>query len=232
LKNYSYGLRILVLAVVLASLAAGCTPASNGTSLRALVKPTLTITATVAPTFTATVTATSTATVTETATATFTPVPTSTPRPLPTKIRATATIGGGGETGGCNGGNTAFESSLLALINKQRAAVGVAALANNGTLASVARAHSQDMADNNYFDHGDPFARISAAGISYTAAAENLYAGNGSNNSPGAAFAGWMGSEGHRTNMLNGAYTQAGVGYWCNALSTYGGYFTLDLIHP
>ncbi len=220
----------LVLAVLALTALAGCMPAANGAPIIALVKPTLTATATVTPTFTATATATETAT----ATATFTPVPTSTatPRPLPTKIKAPVTSGGSGSSGECAGGNSSIESSLLSLINQERANNGVGALANNGTLASVARSHSQDMADNNYFDHGDPFARMSGAGISYTAAAENIYAGNGSNNSAYAAFSAWMASEGHRLNMLNSAYTMAGVGYWCNSSSTYGGYFTLDLIHP
>jgi uncharacterized protein YkwD len=231
MNSYSLKSRAVlwVITVFVVGAIAGCQPAINGAPIAALVKPTLTATA--APTFTATATATVTATATATATETplSTATSTSTPKPLPTKTRVPVS-GGEGSSGGCDGGNTVFESSLLALINQERASNGVAALANNGTLASVARAHSQDMAVNNNFDHGDPFARMSAAGISYTAAAENIYAGNGSNNSPSAAFSGWMASEGHRLSMLNPEYTQAGVGYWCNASSTYGGYFTLDLI--
>ena len=208
---------------------AGCQRTAYGMQLSALAKPTLTSTAT----STATATATETATATATATFTVTPLPTATAtaRPLPTRTKAPAQVSVG-SSGSCDGGNTAFESTLLALINQERSREGIAPLAASSSLTSVAREHSEDMATNNYFDHGDPFARMSAAGISYTAAAENIYAGSGSLNSPSAAFSGWMASEGHRTNMLNAAYTQAGVGYWCNSSSTYGGYFTLDVIHP
>lgn len=137
---------------------------------------------------------------------------------------------------GCSGGNAAMESSLLALINSERQNQGLAALSMNSALTSAARAHSKDMAENNFFSHtgsdgSSPFDRMQRAGYSFTAAAENIYAGNGSNNSAGSAFSAWMSSEGHRQNMLNSAYADAGVGYWCNASSDYGAYFTLNLGH-
>jgi len=123
------------------------------------------------------------------------------------------------------------------MVNYQREQAGVPALSSSSALFSAARNHSQDMATNNFFSHtgsngSSPFDRMSAAGFSYSAAAENIYAGNGSNNSASAAVSGWMGSEGHRQNMLNPTYTYAGVGYWCNSSSTYGGYFTLNLAKP
>lgn len=139
-----------------------------------------------------------------------------------------------GSGSGCNGGDSGMESSLLALINKERQNEGLAALVLNSALTSAARAHSKDMAENNYFSHtgsdgSSPFDRMQRAGYSFTAAAENIYAGNGSNNSAGSAFSAWMGSEGHRVNMLNSAYSDAGVGYWCDASSDYNGYLTLEL---
>ena len=140
-------------------------------------------------------------------------------------------------TGTCNGGNTDFETALIGLINGKRADAGVAALSGNGSLTSAARAHSKDMATSNTFSHtgsdgSDPFSRIRAAGYTFSAAAENIFAGNGSYNSPSAAISSWMNSSGHRTNMLNSIYTQVGVGYWCNESSTYGGYFTADFGKP
>lgn len=225
--------QILIAGVLLAGTA-GCQQTAYGAPMSALEKPTLTFTAT--PTFTATATATLTATPTATETATPVPTATSTPRPVPTKTKAPAVVSGGsGST--CSGGNAAFESSLLAMINQERANNGVAALSASSSLTAVARAHSEEMAVQDYFDHNSaggasPFDRMHAAGITYTAAAENIYAGSGSLNSPSAAFGGWMASEGHRLNMLNATYTQAGVGYWCDSSSTYQGYFTLDLIHP
>jgi uncharacterized protein YkwD len=104
-------------------------------------------------------------------------------------------------------------------------------------LTAAARQHSRDMACNNFFSHygsdgSSPFDRIAWSGFSYSAAAENIYAGSGSYNSPQQAFNGWMNSSGHRTNMLNPTYTHIGVGYIYNANSTYGGYFTANFARP
>jgi len=123
------------------------------------------------------------------------------------------------------------------MVNYQREQAGVAPLSASSALTSAARSHSQDMAVNNFFSHtgsngSSPFDRMAAAGFSFSYAAENIYAGSGSNNNPGSAVSAWMGSEGHKTNMLNPIYTHAGVGYWCNSSSEYGGYFTLDLAKP
>ncbi len=226
----------LVLVALVAGLS-GCQLAQNLNQM--LAKPTITATSTATQTATATATVTATITSTATAvpTATETPLPTATatPRPLPAATKVPDTVVSN-SSGGCNGGNTGYESTLLAMINQERANNGVGSLSSGGSLTSVARDHSKDMAENGFFDHnsssGSPFDRMSSAGISFTAAAENLYAGNGSNDSPSSAFGGWMASEGHRTNMLNGAYSMAGVGYWCDSSSTYGGYYTLDLIAP
>lgn len=206
-------------------------PTATSTATATAVPPTATITATV----TATVTVTATATMTATAV----PTATSTPRPLPTRTKAAAGSGssaGSSDSSGCSGGNTAIESSLLALINRERQNQGLSLLSNSSALTTAAREHSRDMAENNYFSHtgsdgSSPFDRMQRAGYSFTAAAENIYAGNGSNNSAGSAFSAWMASDGHRENMLNSAYADAGVGYWCDSSSEYGGYFTLTLGH-
>lgn len=123
------------------------------------------------------------------------------------------------------------------MVNYQREQAGVAKLTGSSALFTAARNHSKDMATNNFFDHtgsngSSPFDRMAAAGFSFSYAAEDLYAGNGSNNSASAAVSGWMTSPSHREKMLDPIYTYAGVGYWCNPNSTYGGYFTLDLARP
>jgi len=195
------------------------------------VTPTRTVTATfgLTKTLTSTLLPTMTFTITNTMqpTLTFTPKPTSVPK------TATSTT----SSGGCDGGDTSIESAVLSMVNYQRAQAGVAALSASSALFTAARNHSQDMATNNFFSHtgsngSSPFDRMTAAGFSFSAAAENIYAGNGGNNSAGSAVGAWMNSEGHRTNMLNPIYTHAGVGYWCNPNSEYGGYFTLDLAKP
>ena len=62
------------------------------------------------------------------------------------------------------------EGQVLALVNAERAAAGCGALTADGGLASVARAHSEDMRDRGFFDHVnldglDPFDRADRAGV-------------------------------------------------------------------
>jgi uncharacterized protein YkwD len=105
------------------------------------------------------------------------------------------------------------EGEVLALVNVQRAAAGCPALRADAGLAAVARAHSADMRDRNYFSHvdpdgNDPFARARAAGIDY-ARAENIAYGQAD---PAAVMTAWMNSSGHRANILNCSLGTLGVG--------------------
>jgi uncharacterized protein YkwD len=189
--------------------------------------PTLTFT----PTATATFTPTPTVTLTFTPTVTFTATATNTP--FPTKTRAPVFSATPGSSEGCNGSNSSFEQQVVSQINQERANAGLGALSTNNSLSSAARGHSQDMATSNYFGHtgsdgSDLASRLSAVGYVYTAAAENIYAGEGTYNTPYSAVSSWMGSEGHRANILSSAFTEVGVGYWCNSESKYKGYFTAD----
>jgi len=108
---------------------------------------------------------------------------------------------------------TAEETQLVNLINSERTKRGLAALKINNAVANVARAHSQDMLTNNYFDHnnlkgGSPFTRLSNAGIAYRTAGENIAI----NVSVPNAHTAFMNSAGHRANILKSDYTQVGVG--------------------
>ncbi|TQM78876.1 uncharacterized protein YkwD [Saccharothrix saharensis] len=105
------------------------------------------------------------------------------------------------------------EAKVLELTNAERAANGCPALAADDRLAAAARAHSADMAANNYFDHvsqdGRSFVdRVKAAG--YPApGAENIAAGQ---RTAEAVVKGWMDSPGHRANILNCKLKALGVG--------------------
>lgn len=123
---------------------------------------------------------------------------------------------------------------MVALINQERANVGLSALSVDSRLTSAARVHSNDMACNNFFSHtspttGSPFDRISAAGYSYSWAGENIAAGYGS---PAAVVEGWMNSPGHKANILSENFTQTGVGYAYWAGSDYGVYWTQVFAKP
>ena len=126
----------------------------------------------------------------------------------------------GGSSNNSSGSNSsssvsAYEAEVVRLVNVERAKNGLGALTLNAKLSDVARAKSQDMRDKGYFSHtsptyGSPFDMMSKFGISYRTAGENIAMGY---STPQAVVTGWMNSSGHRANILNGSFTQIGVGY-------------------
>lgn len=123
-----------------------------------------------------------------------------------------------------NKGNIhAYEAEVIRLVNEIRVQNGLKALTTDAELCRGARAKSQDMADNRYFDHnspvyGTPFQMMKSFGITYRTAGENIAYGYAA---PRTVMDGWMNSSGHRANILNAAYTRIGVGYVAN-----GNYWT------
>lgn len=109
----------------------------------------------------------------------------------------------------------AFEQEVVALTNIEREKQGLQPLQLSEPLSKVARAKSQDMVDNNYFSHqsptyGSPFDMMKEFGINYRTAGENIAMGH---RTPEQVVQGWMNSEGHRANILNGNFTHIGLGY-------------------
>ena len=110
---------------------------------------------------------------------------------------------------------SSYELEVLDLVNAERAKNGLSKLSWSDELASVARAHSNDMLNRNFFSHTNPdgqspFDRMRAAGIKYSSAGENIAAGQ---KTPQEVVKAWMNSEGHRANILNASFTKLGVGY-------------------
>ena len=123
-----------------------------------------------------------------------------------------------------------LEQQVIDLVNKQRANYGLPALKANWELCRVARYKSQDMINKRYFDHpsptyGSPFNMMENFGIRFSAAAENIAHGQ---RTPQAVMTDWMGSTGHRTNILNRGYNQIGVGVAKASNGTY--YWTQHFI--
>ncbi|KAG2526028.1 hypothetical protein BBO99_00004324 [Phytophthora kernoviae] len=123
-----------------------------------------------------------------------------------------------------------FQSLLLAAVNKERAAVGVASLCMSNKLHSSAQGHSNDMATNNFMSHtgsnGSTMSqRITATGFKWTAVAENVAAGQ---KDVTAVMKSWMNSSGHKKNILSPTYKMFGCGYAYNSRSTYKHYWTQD----
>ncbi len=134
-------------------------------------------------------------------------------------------------------GNSAYEATLLSLINQERNDHGLGSLTLRSPLTAAARIHSADMACNNFISHtgsddSRPADRVAAQGYSFTWIGENIYCGGGSYNAPQQAFQWWMNSTPHRENILGANYQSIGIGYQYNPDGQYGGCFTLVFTRP
>lgn len=102
-------------------------------------------------------------------------------------------------------------------INDIRQSYGLQPLRWNANVANVARQHSQNMADNNFFSHADPqgntaLERLLAAGIQFNLVAENLALNENAPDPVALVIEGWLDSPGHRQNILRPEVTETGVG--------------------
>lgn len=106
------------------------------------------------------------------------------------------------------------ENNVIRLVNIERGKVGLPSFKTNWELSRIARYKSQDMINKGYFSHisptyGSPFNMIENFGIKFSAAGENIAMGQ---KTPEQVMIAWMNSPGHRSNILNPAYTEIGVG--------------------
>lgn len=132
--------------------------------------------------------------------------------------------------------NPGFEQQVVELVNQERAKVGLPPLKRSSTLDAAARYHARDMAEDAYFKHdtydmsGGALVlacgwvdRVSAYYPSWSWLGENIAAGF---NTPESVMQGWMGSPGHKENILNPGYRELGVGYHLGGY--YGHYWVQD----
>jgi uncharacterized protein YkwD len=132
-----------------------------------------------------------------------------------------------------------LEKAVLKYSNVERNKEGLNELKWDNKLGEIARAHSDDMVQRNFFDHDnpdgeDPSARAIRTGFSRTkqlgggwftdGIAENIgimttgdivgigYVSNDVESLAKAQVKSWMQSPGHRENILNGQYSHLGVG--------------------
>ncbi len=119
-----------------------------------------------------------------------------------------------------------WQVEMLASLNSLRAANGVGPLVGCATLDVAAQRHSEDQAVQAQMSHtgsdgSTPWDRMGRAGyLGWTAAAENVASGS---QTVERVLDAWMGSEGHRRNILDPilvhlglglAYDAKGVTYW------------------
>ncbi len=114
-----------------------------------------------------------------------------------------------------SGAQTGFESDMLKQVNAQRAKNGKSALTLNQSLCASARVRASEIAKDGCFSHTRPddsgcFTAIS--GVSYRTAGENIAMGTWGYYGVDEIMDGWMNSEGHRANILNGDFSEVGFG--------------------
>lgn len=125
-------------------------------------------------------------------------------------------------------------TEVLALVNAERAKAGCGPVSLDARLSAAALGHSEDMARHNYFSHtsldGTTFdERITMAGYSWRTAGENIAAGQ---STPAQVMSSWMGSAGHRDNILSCEFTQMGLGHFFESGDRYGHYWTQNFAAP
>ena len=122
-----------------------------------------------------------------------------------------------------------ISSSCTDLVNVERAKAGLAPVAVVGALTQAAQDHSTYQAAQQKMTHtgangSNAGQRIEASGFAWSTWAENVAAGQV--DCPSVIGA-WMGSAGHRANILNPAMTSIGVGAATGANGVI--YWTMDL---
>jgi uncharacterized protein YkwD len=115
------------------------------------------------------------------------------------------------------------ENDLVRLTNQSRAAAGRKALKVDSTLRSIARWRSKDMIKRDYFSHDIPgygrvFDVMSDKGYCYHVAGENIGWNNASDSTAtGKIHKSFMGSSGHRSNILGRDWDVIGIGAYKGA---------------
>lgn len=104
------------------------------------------------------------------------------------------------------------EQQLLNLLNLERSHSHLAALQWDAKVAQAAQAHSRRLADHRALSHqfsGEPelTSRVGATGVRFSAVAENVAVADDAEE----AHLAFMGSPGHRANILNPQYNAVGI---------------------
>ncbi|MEM9746519.1 MAG: CAP domain-containing protein [Actinomycetota bacterium] len=122
-------------------------------------------------------------------------------------------------------------AEVVAIANQERAAAGVGPLTVDPLLNAAAQLHSEDQARMNDLTHigsdgSNPGQRIARQGYVFRTWGENAAVGY---RTAAGVMDGWMGSPGHRGNLLNPSFTEIGMGvayssggtpYWTQVLAS------------
>lgn len=138
----------------------------------------------------------------------------------------------------CGGGSIALkakEKRVFMRHNEARANRGLKPLCVDPRLTRAARSHSREMIRKDYFSHSSHngeglSARLRRFGYDCGACGENIAGGLGTPGKPGPVFERWMGSSGHRANILSRGFKRVGVGTYTGKFRGMSGYamYTVD----
>lgn len=140
--------------------------------------------------------------------------------------------GGGGGGDDCTtpssglvmtGAESSLGAQVLVLVNQERTDQSLSTLGWHGGLAQVGFEHSWDMHERNFVEHVNPCGespsdRVSGAGIPWSVVAENIARGQ---ETALEVMIDWMGSSGHRANIIDSRMTHMAVGVYQVGGDTY-----------
>jgi uncharacterized protein YkwD len=107
---------------------------------------------------------------------------------------------------------SSHELAILRAVNRARAANGRRPLRLGPLLHRAARAHSVDMVQRGYFDHGAFVQRLSSHGVRAQSLGENIATATEPGFSAALVVRMWMTSPGHRSVVLDRSFRAIGVG--------------------
>ena len=133
----------------------------------------------------------------------------------PAPTASSATDGDAAASADRLGSPATMRQRVVTLTNNRRRNHDCDNLRRNDALDRAAQRHTRKMANRETLSHqlpGEPSlgVRVRRAGYNWTAVGENVAAGYPT---PRSVVRAWMGSEGHRRNILNCRYRHIGVGY-------------------
>lgn len=124
-----------------------------------------------------------------------------------------------------------YASDVLDIVNLERTSRGLDPVVQDAAAAEAAFGHANDMAVRGFFDHvnpngEDPGDRLDRAGAAFFGWAENIAQGQ---STPSDVLDAWMGSAGHRANILSPSFGRLGVGV---RLASGGPHWVQDFLAP
>jgi uncharacterized protein YkwD len=141
---------------------------------------------------------------------------TASPKPAPAPTTRPSSGGRGPSGPGAISNPGAVVDDVFNRTNNERRKAGLEALTKSMNLMRAAQIQADQMASARRLDHDLPGAaypslssRLAAVSYSVGAAGENIGEGY---RSSAEAVSGWMGSSGHRANILSTRYTEMGAG--------------------